>query len=215
MIVHPALRTNYKTPYFHELTESISPTVEPVTAKEVKEYLNLAHDAENSTLNILIGAARGVVERMINKSIINRTLLAKWQGYKRSYPLPMGPVNSITSVKKVVNGVETVLTEGAGYEAYGYTYDKTIKITSYTTTTTSNDIPELHVLYSAGMGATPSAIPDRIRLAVLEQIKFMYESKDEFDRISSQSSTSAKDMILPSISPRLKEYLSEYIEYNW
>lgn len=209
------LKTDYITPYFHELTESVSPAYEPVTIKTVKEYLGISHDGENNTLNLLIAASRAIVEATINKSIINRTLLAKFQGYEKSYPLPMGPVNSITTVTKVVGDTSTVLTEGTGYEVQGYTYDKTIKLTNYTSGSNANVIPEVHVLYTAGMGATPSAIPSNVRLAVLEQIKYVYEAKDEFNRISSQSSSNAKDMILPSIRPRVKEYLQDYIEYNW
>ena len=213
--LYDGIRTTYKTPYFYSVTESVAPTTEPVTIKTVKEYLNIAHDAENDTLILLIVAARRVVENMIRKSIINRTLLAKFQGMERSYPLPMGPVNSITSVKSVVDGVETVLTDGTGYNSYGYEYDKTIKVTNYSTATTGNAIPEVHVVYTAGMGATASAVPSNVRLAILEQIKFMYESKDEFDRISSQSSSNAKEMILPSIAPRIREYLSEYLEFTF
>ncbi len=100
-----------------ELIKLTEPEIEPVTADEVKEFLRISGDAENSTIEDLIKSARIEAEKYMKASLITQKWrLAYCSSTEMEVDLPMGPVSSIDSVKLIdKNGDETAFSASNYY----------------------------------------------------------------------------------------------------
>jgi len=197
------LKFDFYVPFYSDVVEDTAPAGEPITKSEAKAYVGIKHDDHDDIVLLKIEAARRIVEKEINKSIINRVLIAKFMGYETEHPLPLGPVTAINSVKRVVNAVETTLTEGTDYRVQGYQYDKMIKVNKFYNIS-GLYMPEIHVNYNAGMGADSDNIRADVKDAVLETFKELWNARDDFE----------DQKTLPPATEKVKRMLSDLYDYG-
>jgi len=148
------------------------PSQEPVTLEEVKSYLRLPSDQEESFLKNLIATARAYVERMIGRSLLKQkwlmhikppypssSPLVKWEGKTLEIDLPYPPLLEIESIK--TNQKEHPFTVAENkVRLSSLLWDK-----------------EISIIYWAGYGETVDALPPDLKMAVLMAARFFYDDQ--------------------------------------
>lgn len=149
----------------------------PVSLVEAKAHLRVEHGSEDSLITRLISAASLHVENRIGRSLVERDITLKCDGFPRKeIRLPRPPVRSITSVKYV---------DGAGFEI---TLDPSayVLLPSFVECflgptrpwpITSRSPRSVTVIYKAGYGADPADVPEDIRSAILLLVQHFYEHR--------------------------------------
>lgn len=136
----------------------------PVTASDVKTWAKVDYSADDSLIGDLIDEVIDVVERKYNFTIVDKTVTATWESYGRNVSLPFGPVDSITSVKRIDHeGTETTLTVNEDYVLRG---DNLIfnEIFQYER---EYHRMKLEVVYDTGWGTLPNGIKLGLKKAIL------------------------------------------------
>lgn len=97
-----------------------APTVEPVTLTEIKDFLRIDHDDEDTLLSSLIVAARNYAEDYQNRPLITQT----WHLWLEDFPphdcMPIrlkANLQSVTSVKYYPDGGSETVFASASYIA--------------------------------------------------------------------------------------------------
>jgi uncharacterized phiE125 gp8 family phage protein len=153
------------------LTRVTAPSSEPLTLAEAKLYLRIDTRHEDTLLTDLIVAVRMIAESWMRCSLISQSwMLAYDFGIAESIWLPMGPVNSITSVV-VVNQDTTT---------------QTIDSSAYWMNAAQNAMLmsgpllgfKIQVSYSTGYGDA-TTIPRPIKQGLLAHLAAMYDSRGE------------------------------------
>lgn len=153
------------------LTRVAAPADEPLSLAEAKLYLRVDHDAEDLLINDLIVSSRMTAEDWLKRSLITQS----WKlAYDACLPecvaLPMGPVNSVTSVT-VVNRDNT--TQEIDSDTY---YLNAAKDTLIFDSAVIGF--RIEIVYSTGFGAGP-AVPRPIKQGMLAHIASMYDHRTE------------------------------------
>jgi uncharacterized phiE125 gp8 family phage protein len=154
------------------LTRITAPASEPVTLAQAKTYLRIDGTTEDTIITDMIVASRMTAENWLRRSLINQV----WKlGYDDMLPesvyLPMGPVNSITSVTIINRDASTQAVNSTGY------YLNTAK-----TALMFDSAPggfHIEIVYNAGYSADASGVPMPIRQGMLSHIASMYDSRGE------------------------------------
>lgn len=191
-----------------------SSTSEPLTRTETKLHLRVESSVtdDDALIDNLIEAARGHVERITGRQLINATYDAKLDGFPNSsyeIELPRPPLSSITSVSYVDSAGSSQTWASSQYQsdapsgptaeagrlmpAYGITYPST-RIDIYNAVT---------VRYVAGYGSSSQLenIPEAIRLAMLLTIGHWYEHREAVmvGTITAEMPMSAKALLAPYV----------------
>jgi len=181
------------------LTVSVTPTQEPVTLQEVKEYLRLEDSVDERNLQPMVEAARSYAEEYMNRALMSQTLVLYldsfsdkddplWEGvrtgpymnfHKDYIVLPKSPVSSVTSLK-TYDDEDTATT----FAASRY-YVDTASVPARIVLRTGESFPTalrvanaIEVTYVAG-STSPYSVPEPIRLGVLQHIAFLYEHRGD------------------------------------
>lgn len=179
-----------------------TPTREPLFVDDVRNYLRLDDDVEETLIVALIAAARQWAENYTGRAFITRTVHQFQDSYH--YPntyLPEGvytgiyknmpntfidlaltPVVSFTHVKAIDDaGTETT------WDASNY-YVDTVRDVPRLVLRDGGSFPSdlrsangLKLVYDAGYGASPINIPDAIKMAMMQYCTFMYEHRGDFE----------------------------------
>lgn len=159
------------------------PTIEPVSLEEVKTYLRIDGESENSLITSMIKAAREAAEKYMRISINNQ----KWKlSFDESTPeeaaLPYGPVNAVDSVK-VFDDSETETT----FSTNNY------YLSAGNSSIIFKQIPSgrrVEVIYSTGIAADAASVPVLIKQGILTHIALMFERNSIIPEIN----TAAKSL---------------------
>lgn len=158
-----------------------APTVEPLTATEVKDHLHIDDSVNDEDFAGWIAAARQEAEQLTGRALITQT----WERVLNEFPagaiqLGWPPVISITSVKYIdTSGVEQTLSAGA------YTLDEATdpgylypSVAYPTWPSTQAGRPNaVRVRFTAGYGASASAVPAaikhwmKLRIGTMEKLR--------------------------------------------
>lgn len=171
------------------LTQTVAPTVEPLTLAEVKAHLNLplADSTFDTLLTRQIKAAREYVEQRSGRALLTQT----WRLAIRRFPastdiggcaydgsilLPRSPLQTVSSVKYLASAdgtdttwaadqyvVSTDMTPGRIEPAHGVSWPAVREQNA-----------SVRVTYVAGYGATAASVPERARQAVLLMVGHMF-----------------------------------------
>ncbi len=146
------------------------PLHEPLTGDEVKAYLKLSSDDEDSFLPFLITAARAHVESVTGRSLLKQIWTMEIKPpYPPSSPLVRlkGPELEIRLPKPPL--IE-VLTVEAGNKSIPFT-------TSENSLKLSNNLwdQDLTITYSAGYGDSAESLPPDLKFATLMATRFFYD----------------------------------------
>ncbi len=153
------------------LTRVAAPADEPLSLDEAKLYLRIDSQEEDLLINDLIVSARLTAEQWLKRSLINQS----WKlAYDACLPecvgLPMGPVNSVTSVT-VVNRDNTTQAVDASTYYLNAAHD-TIVFQSAVIGF------RIEIIYATGYG-TASAVPRPIKQGMLSHIAAMYDNRGD------------------------------------
>ena len=164
------------------LSVQTAPTVEPLSPREVKDYLRLPSDDDLSTINILQKAAREYAENFLGRALLTQTLdlyvdVADPDGNPLREGLTTGPYistlyNYITLPKPPVQSVTSVITYNDSDTATTFAASKyyvdTAREPSRITLRTGETFPTalrvanaIRVTYVAGY-ANPASVPEPI-----------------------------------------------------
>lgn len=148
-----------------------APATEPISLAQVKLFLRIEHDEEDSLLALFITAAREAAEEVLGKSLITQSQRLYVPCPKNTLlALPRGPVQSIQTV--AVEDEEGNLTtldsdtyrlhEGRGLlQLYHIVLGPTLVVT-----------------YVAGFGDTGEEVPSIIRQGLFNHIAAFYETRE-------------------------------------
>ena len=181
------------------ITVSTEPTAEPLSLQEVKEYLRVEDSTDERVVQPLIIAARQFAENYMKRSLMQQTITLFIDAltdqeeylhegmrtapdlnyYKNYITLPRSPVQSVTSVKTFDDN-DTATT----FAATKYYVDTTrepariVLRTGETFPTALRVANAIEVIYVVGY-ASAFAIPEPIRIGMLQHIAYMYEHRGD------------------------------------
>jgi uncharacterized phiE125 gp8 family phage protein len=158
------------------LTRVAAPASEPVSLTEAKLYLRVDNTTEDTLINDLIVAARMTAEGWLKRSLITQSWKLAYDDYIcEEVDLPMGPVNSITSVVVFSrDGSSQTLSNSIYY----LNASKDVLIFD-----TVNFGFRIEITYETGFGSA-SSVPKAIKQGMLEHIAVMYDRRAEPDDIA-------------------------------
>ena len=176
-----------------------APTAEPLSLQEVKEYLRVDDATDERVVQPLIMAARQFAEEHMNRALMQQTFTLMldavidqdqplYEGmrtapdlnyYKNYIVLPKSPVQSVTSVKTFDDSDNATTMAATKY--YVDTQREPARIvlrTGETFPTALRVANAIEVIYVAGY-TSAFAIPEPIRLGMLQHIAYMYEHRGD------------------------------------
>ena len=176
-----------------------APTAEPLSLQEVKEYLRVDDATDERVVQPLIIAARQFAEEHMNRALMQQTFTLMldavidqdqplYEGmrtapdlnyYKNYIVLPKSPVQSVTSVKTFDDSDNATTMAATKY--YVDTQREPARIvlrTGETFPTALRVANAIEVIYVAGY-TSAFAIPEPIRLGMLQHIAYMYEHRGD------------------------------------
>lgn len=151
------------------LTRVSAPADEPISLAEAKLYLRVDHDYEDLLINDLIVTARLTAEEWLKRSLVTQSWKLAYDAcLPENVALPMGPVNSITTVT-VINRDNTT------QEIDGNTYYLNAARDALVFDSSVIGF-RIEIVYSAGFGAA-SSVPRPIKQGMLAHIAGMYDNR--------------------------------------
>lgn len=162
------------------------PAVTPVSLAEAKEHLRVEHADDDAYISSCIAAAVARIDGRngwLRRSLINRTyqLFLPWFPVARCIPLPLPPLNSVSSIKyQDENDVEQTFSSGSYQvvknEDEGYIYLKTGESWPGNTFERPDAVK---IEFVAGYGAAGSDVPENIRHAIKIEIGALYAERGD------------------------------------
>lgn len=163
-----------------DLTLVSSPSTEPVSLDDAKNYLRVDGTDDNALISTLIKAVRYTAEQYLRSSFITQTWKLSLDKYAPSVcRLPMGPLQSITSVKSITrDGTETTLSSSL------YFLKANNDFIEFETPPVGHRI---EITYVTGYGDSASDVPAPIAQAMLIHLADIYDGRTGVNTIPSQS----------------------------
>jgi uncharacterized phiE125 gp8 family phage protein len=160
---------------------------EPVTYQEVKDYLRLSNDLEQTMITEMITGAREFAEEYCGRAFVAKTVtqyVSELEKEETEFDLVIGPIDSITSVERIdEEGSATTLTLNSSYWLTGNKY-KTIRFAQTFSTGVVTD-KSYKAVYT-----TEADCPTIIKRAIIEIAAEMFQNRSyaptEFDLLGSQ-----------------------------
>lgn len=161
------------------LTQTVIPTVEPVSVAQVKSNKRIDFTDEDAFIGDLVSQARQMVEAITHRQLVNATWEYRLDCFPEVIYLPRPPLSSVTSVAYVDTSGNSQTLDTSQYvvdsnsqpgritEAYSATWPSTYYQTDAVTIT-----------YVAGYGATAATVPWPLRRAVLLVASHYWEYRD-------------------------------------
>lgn len=165
----------YMTLASRRLLKRVSdPVSEPLTLAETKLYLRVDGNEEDALINDLISASRQHAEQYLRRSLMTQGWkLAVNEECPEVLVLPMGPVQSVTSVSIFdTNGIETALVSSR------YRLNAAQNALLFDGQVTGHRV---EIRYQTGYGGA-SDIPKPLKQGMLQHIAELYEKRGEQDR---------------------------------
>jgi len=182
------------------LVVTTAPQDEPLSSAETISYLRIDANVDTTLIDSLIKAARFWAEDYTNRTLLNTVYTLSLDSigyhdvpikegmytgaYKVPYmnyiELPRSPVSAVAHVKSFddANNVSTL----AASNYYVDTARVPARIVLRDSGTWPTDLRNangIEVEYTAGYGSARSAIPEPIRVAMLEYITYLYEHRGD------------------------------------
>jgi uncharacterized phiE125 gp8 family phage protein len=155
---------------------TVEPATEPVTLTEAKAHLGVTITDDDARITALIVAARMQAEQITRRAFITQTWQVKMDRFPtgREIVLPVGPVQSVTSVQYVddagaTQGFTDFTLDAGGQRVlldYGETWPASRTVENAVTIT-----------YVAGYGAA-TAVPEGIKAAIRLLTELQFDRPD-------------------------------------
>lgn len=181
------------------------PAVEPIPLAEMKAYLRLDGSDEDALVSSLVTAARLAVERAARVALVAQSWRYETPGWPAGgiVPLPLSPILSIDMVRVLAAG-GAPLTLASALVRLDDTADPARLVLDSSVARPAGDDVRLSVDLTAGFGATATAVPAPLRLAVQRLVAGWFEARGD----GSQARTVALPpdiaaLLAPYVRPRL------------
>ena len=157
------------------------PETEPLSLEDVKLFLKVDTDADDSFINSLIISARTYAEGYLNRRLITQTLdeiLDYWPLFP--HLLRQGPFRSLESIRYY----DEYQAEGL-WDASNYFFDAgsgRIALTEDgdTPDATLRDMAAVRITYVSGFGSSPDEIPRPILDAMMIYVAHLYRNREPY-----------------------------------
>ncbi|MEL6678275.1 MAG: hypothetical protein AAFQ51_06170 [Pseudomonadota bacterium] len=153
------------------LNELTPPAASAVPLREFAAHLRLASGfaddrAEDATLELFLRAATAAIEARIGKALIHRRMMLQLSGWAGAeQPLPVAPVASIEAVRLVDALGEATVMDGAEFRLVQDRHAAALAARVGSLPPVPAD-GRVEVIFTAGYGPEPNAVPPDLRQAV-------------------------------------------------
>lgn len=160
------------------ITTITPPASEPVALGEAKLFLRVDHNAEDSLIAMLIGAAREAVEAGIGRALITRRVRESLDIWRHDAVngavLGLGPVTNVVAVRLLAdNGSQSVI-DPDRYRLEGQR-DRPRLVFAAGVPATLRAIGGIEIEYDCGFADDAADLPVALRLATLQIVASLYE----------------------------------------
>lgn len=176
------------------------PAVTPVSRTEARNHLRLDDDVDDSLVRAYIQAATDWAENYTGRFLVSRTCQMMldgarelesplWEGtrtgpsnvaYLDHIELAAAPVISVESIKYYSDDDTQYTWAASNY--FVDTFSEPAKVVLRDGGTYPTDLRAangLEINFTAGYGSNPSAVPEAIKVAILQYIAFLYEHRGD------------------------------------
>ncbi len=163
-----------------KLTVNTAPSVEPVTAKDLRQELRLVLDdtTEDDHLNLLITSARNQVEAMTKRALIDTVFIYNLNRWPRGnrITLPIAPLDSVTHVKytDTEDTQSTLSSDDYAVLTSGLFGEIVLNYGEVWPSDALNEQDPIEIQFTAGYGPAPSDVPEALRIAVRQMAAQWY-----------------------------------------
>ena len=159
-----------------------APTAEPVTLVQIKDYLNIDHNDDDAQLeDVLLPAARQWAEDVATwRAFIHQTWTLTLDEFPTEFILPRPPLSSVTSVAyNDTDGNAQTLTVDTDYTVDIKSEPGRI-VPAYNKSwpSTYGHINDVTVVYIAGYGAAATAVPNGIKVGIMQLIAWWHLQRE-------------------------------------
>lgn len=150
------------------------PVAEPISLAQAKQYLRLEEDGTDfeAELALQITGARGRIESVTNTRLIDQTVELGAESFEDFDRLPIGPVSSIEAITyRDSTGVEQTL-EAADVDLVGAGLEMAVRPVTGSWPAAAKSIKVRAIV---GYGADGSSVPPSVTIALLQQIRELFE----------------------------------------
>lgn len=158
------------------------PVKEIYTLQEVKDYLRVDDNAEDTLISTLITASREAAENYLNQALISQTITEKLDRLVDStIYLSVSPLISVTSFEYKDSQDTTQTFPSSKYVVDTFQEPARIKLAySQSWPTTYGNINDVTITYTAGYDTEPSGVPANIKQAILLMIGDAYDNRQDY-----------------------------------
>ncbi len=154
------------------------PASEPLSLAEAKLFLRVDHDAEDSLIEALIGAAREAVEAGIGRALVTRRVRESLDIWRRDAVngavLGLGPVTNIVAVRLLPNNGAQSVIDPERYRIEG-NRDRPRLVFPSGFPATLRSAGGIEIEYDCGYADDAANLPIALRLATLQIVASLYE----------------------------------------
>ena len=201
------------------LQVTTQPIQEPISLQEAKEYLRVDDSTDERIVRPFIETARRIAEEHLGRTLMTTTYtfyidgydeLADplWEGvrtgaylnyYKNFVNLPMCPIQSVTSVSTFDDADNETTMASSRYYVDNVREPSRIVLRQGETFPTALRVANaIKVVFVAGY-ANAYAVPEPIRMGMLQHIAFLYEHRGDMYEAASPMPPMIKNMYAPYV----------------
>lgn len=175
---------------FRSLKTLTQPAVEPVTLAEAKQHCRVDTSTDDAYISALITAAREYCEKYCDETFVHTQYRMTLDSFRGEIELPRPPMASSGTCTAVVVTYTLENQSTATLASTGYRVDRDsvpgVIRTNYNDSWPSHllDYNAVSITWWAGNGADGSAVPQRIKSAILWLVGMWYERRMAADSVS-------------------------------
>ena len=155
-----------------QLIQTVVPTDEPITLKEMKEFLRVLHEDDDALIGLLIIAVREHIENITNRQLESATFGLLSHNF--TCKLPKGSLQSVEKIEYLNELGDYITLSASSYYSY---IDNGIGYIEYLDTPTLQTHREaVKITFIAGYATVPEAIKQYMKV----KIATLYENREEY-----------------------------------
>jgi len=169
-----------------------APATEPLTTAEAKLHLRVTHSSDDTPIDELVAAARGIFERRTGRACISQT----WYLYLDDWPateiqLPYPPATAVTSIKYNDSAGAQQTWSDTEYDV-DYASEPARIVCAYGESWPSARVESHSIVVEYICGwANAAAVPEDVRSALKMLVKQGYDQRDGIARGATERSIKA------------------------
>lgn len=162
----------------YSITQSVTPTFEPLTLDEAKAHLRVTFNDDDALIEGYIAAAREYAETHTRRQLCTATYVMRMATLPTLIELPNPPLASVTSITYVDLAGDTQTLSSSLYTVDPYSYPAKI-VPAYNATypAVRGHVNDVTITYVCGTAA--ASVPVKAKQAILLLVGHFYEQREE------------------------------------